>query len=133
MTFLNLLNDSIVRIRNSQATKKPKLSLRKSNLLLKVLQILRREGYIRGFQVEEKTISLSLKYHQDKGVIKDIRYHSQLNPKTNLSFQELKKIYQKNESNSGLGRMLLSTPFGILTDFECISRRIGGKHLITIL
>ena len=133
MTFINLLNDSIIRIKNSQESKKNKVSLLKSNLCIKVLEVLRKEGYLQGFKVSSKTIEVKLKYYKDQPAIKDIQYHSRLNPKTNLSYKELTYIYKNKLNNSGLSLMILSTPLGILTNFECLTHKIGGKHILTIL
>ena len=133
MTFVNLLNDSIIRIKNSQASKQKTVNLKKSKMSLNILKVLRSEGYLRGFTVEEKTIKVLLKYYKDKPAIREIKYHSQLNSATNISYKKLKYIYKKKENNSGLSTMILSTPFGILTGFECLAKKIGGKHLLTVL
>jgi len=133
MAFTNLLNDSIIRIKNSQDKKKNKTNLIKSKLSIDILKILRNEGYLRGFSIKEKTIEVSLKYFRDKPAIKDIKYHSRLNKKIDLSYKELNYLYRSKKSNSGLSLMILSTPLGILTDFECLTQKIGGKLLLTVL
>lgn len=133
MTFVNLLNDSIIRIKNSQTSKQSKVSLLKSKLSINILEVLRNEGYLRGFKIQDKTIEVSLKYYKDKPAIQNIKYHSRLNNKTNISYKQLTYMYKDKTINSGLSTMILSTPFGILTDFECINRKIGGKLILTIL
>jgi small subunit ribosomal protein S8 len=133
MAFTNLLNDSIIRIRNSQENKKSKTNLIKSGLSINILKVLRNEGYLRSFIIKEKTIEVSLKYFRDRPAIKNIKYHSRLNEKINLSYKELNYLYKSKEANSGLSLMILSTPLGILTDFECLTQKIGGKLILTVL
>tara|TARA_B100000768_G_scaffold58319_1_gene56457 strand:+ start:3090 stop:3491 length:402 start_codon:yes stop_codon:yes gene_type:complete len=133
MTFVNLLNDSIIRIKNSQTNKQRKVSLLKSKLSINILKVLRNEGYLRGFKIQDRTIEVSLKYYKDKPAIQNIKYHSRLSNKTNISYKKLTYIYEDKTINSGLSTMILSTPFGILTNFECLDRKIGGKLILTVL
>ena len=133
MTFVNLLNDSIIRIKNSQTNKQRKVSLLKSKLSINILKVLRNEGYLRGFKIQDRTIEVSLKYYKDKPAIQNIKYHSRLSNKTNISYKKLTYIYEDKTINSGLSTMILSTPFGILTTFECLDRKIGGKLILTVL
>ena len=133
MTFVNLLNDSIIRIKNGQKSKRNKVNLLKSKLSINLLKVLRNEGYLRGFRINAKTIEVTLKYYKDKPAIQNIKYCSKLKDKTNLSHEQLNYIQKGKLTNSGLSTMILSTPFGILTDSECLKRRIGGKLILTIL
>lgn len=133
MTFVNLLNDSIIRIKNSQTNKQRRVSLLKSKLSINILKVLRNEGYLRGFKIQDRTIEVSLKYYKDKPAIQNIKYHSRLSNKTNISYKKLTYIYEDKTINSGLSTMILSTPFGILTNFECLDRKIGGKLILTVL
>jgi small subunit ribosomal protein S8 len=133
MTFVNLLNDSIIRIKNSQTNKQRKVSLLKSKLSISILKVLRNEGYLRGFKIQDRTIEVSLKYYKDKPAIQNIKYHSRLSNKTSISYKKLTYIYENKTINSGLSTMILSTPFGILTNFECLDRKIGGKLILTVL
>ena len=133
MTFVNLLNDSIIRIKNSQTNKQRKVSLLKSKLSINILKVLRNEGYLRGFKIQDRTIEVSLKYYKDKPAIQNIKYHSRLSHKTNISYKKLTYMYEDKTINSGLSTMILSTPFGILTNFQCLDRKIGGKLILTVL
>ena len=105
----------------------------KSKLSINILKVLRNEGYLRGFKIQDRTIEVSLKYYKDKPAIQNIKYHSRLSNKTNISYKKLTYIYEDKTINSGLSTMILSTPFGILTNFECLDRKIGGKLILTVL
>ena len=134
MTLNNLLNDSIVRIRNGLKARKHEVLLKKSKLSLKVLEILRNEGYIRGFQTKNQSILVLLKYFQDKPAIKEIKAYSPLSVKSTVSLKELKQLCNNKERRTnGLALNILSTPSGIFSDFECIRNHSGGKLLLMIM
>jgi len=127
MTLNNSINDSIIRIKNGCMAKKQSIVLKKSNLCIEILKILRNEGYIKGFQIEKKSIKVLLKYFQDKSIIKNIVFYPSLSIKNTLSFKQL----NKNKYN-GLSLNILSTSHGILSDYNCLNNKIGGKLLLTI-
>tara|TARA_R110001592_G_scaffold150202_3_gene375986 strand:- start:12058 stop:12462 length:405 start_codon:yes stop_codon:yes gene_type:complete len=134
MTLNNSLNDSIIRIKNGYKAKKQVIVLNKSNLCLEVLQILRNEGYIKGFKIEKQSIVVMLKYFQDKAVIKNIISYSPLSINNNLSFKQLKQVCENKENRTnGLSLNILSTSYGILTDYDCLSNKVGGKLLLMII
>lgn len=134
MTLNNSLNDSILRIKNGCKARKQSINLHKSNLCIEVLKILRKEGYIRGFKIEEKSVTVLLKYFQDKPTIKDIISYSPLNVKSVISFKQLKQLCEnKTKRTNGLSLNILSTPYGILSDYDCINNKSGGKLLLMII
>jgi small subunit ribosomal protein S8 len=133
MTANNLLCDSIIRIKNGYKSHKQKITIKNSKTSLELLKILRNEGYIRGFLIDKNFIEVSLKYFKDKPVIKDIKSYSPLNSKTTVSFKGLKQICNnKNLKSNGLTLNILSTSLGILSDYQCINHKIGGKLLLMI-
>ncbi len=134
MTLNNSLNDSIVRIKNGYKARKKEINLHKSKLCIDVLKILRQEGYIRGFKIEKNSITVLLKYFQDKAIIKDIISYSPLNVKTIISYKQLKQLCANKEKRiNGLSLNILSTPLGILSDYDCIKNKSGGKLLLMII
>lgn len=134
MTLNNLLQDSIIRIKNGYESHKANVILNKSNLSIKILEILRKEGYIKAFIIKENLIIVTLKYYKDKGAIKNITSYLPSNKKAIFSFKEVKELFKNRKTKiNGLGLTILSTPLGILTDYDCIKKRQGGKPLITIL
>ena len=134
MTLNNSINDSIVRIKNGYKARKQNIILTKSNLCVEILKILRNEGYIRGFKIENNSIIVILKYFQDKPVIKDIISYSPLNTNSTLSFTQLKQLCENKEKRTnGLSLNILSTSSGILSDYICLNNKLGGKLLLTII
>jgi small subunit ribosomal protein S8 len=134
MALNNLLNDSIIRIKNGYKSRKPIIVLQKSNISIKILEILRNEGYIRGFIIQNQSINVLLKYFQDRAVITNIISHSPLSTENTLSFKQLKLLCEnKKKRTNGLTLNILSTPIGILSDYDCLNNKQGGKLLLTIL
>jgi len=134
MVLNNSLTDSIIRIKNGHKARKKIISLINSKLCVEILTILQNEGYIRGFKIDNRSIKVYLKYFQDRPAIKDIISYSHLSAKSILSFKQLQKHYGVNEKKlNGLGLTILSTPLGVLSDYDCINNKSGGKLLLTIL
>jgi small subunit ribosomal protein S8 len=133
MTLNNSINDSIVRIKNGYKIKKEYVILNKSKLSIEVLKILRKEGYIKGFRIENKSITVILKYFQDKSVIKNMVLFSPSDLKSNLSFTQLKKLCDsKGKQINGLTLNILSTSLGLSLDYNCLNNKSGGKLLLMI-
>lgn len=130
---MNPIQDSMIRIKNSYNSKRLHVEIQKSQKLLRLMEILRKYGYIKGFQTRERTIKVLLKYSQDYPVIKQIKLYSPLDVNTVVSYKQLKSILKSKESFAGLSLTLVSTSFGILTDLECLERKIGGHLILTVL
>jgi len=132
MTLNNSISDSIARIKNGYKARKQVITLKRSNLCIEILKILRNEGYIKGFKIEKQSINVILKYFQNKPVIKDIIYYSPLNIKNTLSFKQLKQLCENKKTN-GLNLNILSTSYGVLSDYNCLNTKLGGKLLLMII
>jgi small subunit ribosomal protein S8 len=134
MTFNNSINDTIIRIKNSCRARKNVALVKKSKLCIEILKILRTEGYIKGFKIEKYSIIVLLKYFQDKSVIKDIVSYSSSNRRNTVSFNQLKGLSDStNKKTNGLKLNILSTSLGVLSDYSCLSNKIGGKLLLIII
>jgi len=134
MTSNNSTRDSLIRIKNGYKARKKTIILQRSNLCIEILKILRQEGYIKGFQVGDRSINVLLKYFRDKPVIKDIIYYSPLSAKTTVSFKQLKQLCEnKSKKTNGLNLNILSTSLGLLSDYTCLDNRLGGKLLLMII
>ena len=72
MTIFSTISDLAVRIRNGQKTRKLKILVKKSKNTINILDILKTEGFIRGYIIEDNNINVLLKYLSDKPVITKI-------------------------------------------------------------
>ena len=125
------IGDLITRIRNAQMRNKPKVSTPGSKLRESVLEVLKSEGYIRGFaSVEHESgrseLEIELKYFDGAPVIREIARISKPGRRVYASVKALPRI------NNGLGVSVLSTPKGVMADHAARDANVGGEILFTV-
>ena len=125
------IGDLITRIRNAQARNKPKVSTPGSHLRVRVLDVLKREGYIRGYASVEHSdgrseLEIELKYFDGAPVIRAIERVSKPGRRVYASVRNLPRI------NNGLGVAIVSTPKGVMADHEARDANVGGEILCTV-
>lgn len=131
MSLSDPLGDMLTRIRNGQRARAAAVESPASKLRANVLEVLKREGYIRGYsQAEEKaglaTLRIELKYHEGEPVIKEISRVSKPGRRVYSGIKDLPKVY------NGLGIAILSTPRGVLSDNEARAANVGGEVLCRV-
>ena len=131
MTLVDPIGDMLTRIRNGQSARKLAVSSPSSKFRVNVLEVLKREGYIRDYSSKEiKTgmseLKIELKYHEGLPVISEIKRVSRPGRRIYSGINDLKKSY------SGLGISILSTPRGVLSDNEARSANVGGEVLCQV-
>lgn len=131
MSMSDPLGDMLTRIRNGQMAQKGSVSSPASKLRRNVLEVLRREGYIRGYTASEveagkSELSIELKYHNGEPVIRELKRVSRPGRRIYAGVKDLPEIY------NGLGIAILSTPRGVLSDAEARENRVGGEVLCTV-
>ena len=95
---------------------------------------MKKEGFIRGYHITDKNISVLLKYFTDKPVINIIEPILSYNKNKYTSVKSLIQLKDlKKKNNQGLGLFLLSTSKGILSDYESIEQNIGGQIILRVL
>lgn len=149
MSFTDTLGDLFTRIRNSQNARFLALPYRASKLTINVLDVLHKEGFIRGYEYvkdpsdfkkvmfststnnvssrNDKEVIIFLKYLHDKPVIKEIKRISKPGRRVYTGISRLPKAY------NGLGVYILSTSKGILSDREARLANVGGEVLCKVL
>lgn len=131
MSLSDPLGDMLTRIRNGQRAGHSTVSSPASKLRANVLEVLKREGYIRGFQQTEQgggksELAIELKYYEGEGVIRTIQRVSKPGRRVYSKIDDLKPV------RNGLGIAILSTPSGVLSDHEARQRNVGGEVLCQI-
>ena len=131
MSMSDTLGDMLTRIRNGQSTKMQIIDAPASRFRKNVLEILKREGYIRNFsEIEKKPginfFEIELKYFEGRPVISEIKRVSKPGRRVYSSIKNLQKTY------NGLGISILSTPRGVLSDNEAREANVGGEILCTV-
>jgi small subunit ribosomal protein S8 len=131
MTISDPLGDMLTRIRNAQMRSRPKVSTPASKLRERVLEVLRDEGYIRGFSRTDyndgkSEIEIELKYFDGQPVIRQIKRISSPGRRVYSSVKDLPTIA------NGLGVAILSTPKGVMSDSQARRENVGGEVLCSI-
>ena len=131
MALNDPISDLITRIRNAQMRNKPKVSSPGSRLRESVLEVLKSEGYIRGYASVEHTggrseLEIELKYFDGEPVIREISRVSKPGRRVYASVKALPRI------NNGLGVSVLSTPKGVMADHAARDANVGGEILFTV-
>jgi small subunit ribosomal protein S8 len=131
MSLNDPLGDMITRIRNAQMRNKSKVSTPGSKLRANVLEVLKTEGYIRGFSATEmgngrNEFDIELKYFDGQPVIREISRVSKPGRRVYASVKNLPRI------SNGLGISILSTPKGVMADHDARDQNVGGEILCTV-
>ncbi len=129
MSLSDPLGDMLTRIRNGQAANKSAIKSPASKLRMNVLEVLKREGYIRDYRREDsghQELSIELKYHNGEPVIRNLKRVSKPGRRVYSGVADLPRIY------NGLGIAILSTPRGVMSDTEARQAHIGGEILCTV-
>lgn len=131
MSFSDPLGDMLTRIRNGQQARKSDITVPTSKLRENVLDVLKREGFIRGYSrvnvrkgIDE--IKVELKYYEGRPVISEIARVSTPGRRVYSRVKDLQKFY------NGLGISVLSTPQGVMSDHEARAANVGGEVLCKV-
>lgn len=131
MSMTDPIGDMLTRIRNGQRAGKNSVLSPASKMRERVLQVLEREGFIRGysradFERGKAELSIELKYHEGQPVIQQIKRVSKPGRRVYSSIRDLPRV------SNGLGISILSTPRGVMSDNEAREANVGGEVLCTI-
>ena len=130
MAVTDPLGDLLTRIRNGQRAKKDSVLSPASKLRVRVLDVLQREGYIRGYSDEQMGpaagVRIELKYFEGQPAIKHIARVSKPGRRVYSGSQELPRVM------NGLGITIVSTPSGVLSDAEAREQNVGGEVLAEV-
>lgn len=131
MSMSDPLGDMLTRIRNGQSARKSVVVSPASRLRANVLEVLQREGYIRGFSQDAvragvSEIKIELKYAEGEPVIKEIKRVSTPGRRVYSKIKDLPRVY------NGLGIAILSTPRGVMSDNEARAANVGGEVLCQV-
>ena len=131
MSLNDPLGDMFARIHNAQMRKKSKVSTPASRLRVSVLDVLKSEGFIRGYAAIDhangrKEIEIELKYYDGGPVIREISRVSKPGRRVYASVRNLPRI------NNGLGVAIVSTPKGVMADHAARDANVGGEILCTV-
>lgn len=131
MSMSDPLADMLTRIRNGQLAGKKTVPVPASDLKARVLDVLQREGFIRGYSRVElrkgvTELAVELKYHEGQPVIRELTRVSRPGRRVYAAIKDLPRFY------NGLGVAILSTPQGVMSDYDARKANIGGEILCRV-
>jgi len=130
MAMTDPLGDMLTRIRNGQQARKDSILTPASKLRAHVLDVLQREGYIRGYSEEElagqKGLRIELKYFEGQPAIQHLARVSKPGRRVYSGSKDLPVV------RNGMGITIVSTPKGVLSDVEARDQNVGGEVLAEV-
>lgn len=131
MSLTDPIGDMLTRIRNGQMAKMAVIDCPASAFRKRILDVLVREGYIRGYtEVQQKNgqpvLEIELKYHDGEGAIRKIDRVSKPGRRVYAGIKDFGRVF------NGLGISILSTPRGVLSDTEARTQNVGGEVLCRV-
>ena len=119
--------DMLTRIRNANQMRNKEVSMPTSKMKVEIAKILENEGFIEGFNVKDNTLTLTLKYAENKErVITGLKRISKPGLRVYAGASEIPKVL------NGLGIALISTSKGVMVDREARKQNLGGEVLAYI-
>lgn len=131
MSISDPLGDMLTRIRNAQRAKKLEVKTPASRLRENVLEVLKKEGYILGYDKKNvkpgiDELNIKLKYHEGTSVITEIYRVSTPGRRVYASAKDLPRVY------NGLGISIISTSHGVMSDHDARKTNVGGEVLCQV-
>jgi small subunit ribosomal protein S8 len=131
MSVSDPIGDMLTRIRNAQMRKKTVVATPASVLRGRVLDVLKSEGFIRGYSETKfdngtAEFSIELKYSENEPAIREIQRVSRPGRRVYSSVKTIPSVA------NGLGVSILSTPKGVMADHEAKANNVGGEVLCRV-
>jgi len=131
MTLMDPIGDMFTRIRNGQLRRLTKVEMPSSNFRLKVLEVLKNEGFISSYHIEKKdnnkvSLIVDLKYYEGIPVIKEIKRVSKPGRRVFSRATSIPRI------QNGLGLAIISTNMGVMSDIEARKNNVGGEIICRV-
>ena len=131
MTFVDPVGDMLTRIRNAQMRLLNNVKIPGSKFRAKILDVLKREGYISDYKIvgvskNLESLSVDLKYSNGLPVIKEINRVSKPGRRIYAKANSIPKI------QNGLGVAIVSTSKGIMSDDEARNKKVGGEIICRV-
>jgi len=132
MGMTDPIADMLTRVRNANRMKFRSVNAQLSRMNLEIVKVLKRTGYISGFDVKKDAhkkdvLKIYLKYTDARGrVIQDLQRVSRPGRRIYVSSKKIPKVY------NGFGVAIVSTPRGIMTDKEARQQNVGGEIVCNV-
>ena len=130
MSMTDPIADMLARIKNAQAVRKRAVAMPSSNLKVSIAKVLKHEGYIRDYRVEnagvKNELQIELKYVDGRGVIDRLERFSKPGRRLYFGKDDIPRVL------NGLGVAIISTSNGVMTDVQARAQGQGGEVLCLV-
>ncbi|MDR1520960.1 MAG: 30S ribosomal protein S8 [Planctomycetota bacterium] len=131
MSMTDPVADMLTRIRNANSLMRDEVSMPSTAIKINIAEVLRREGFIKSFDIITRPLQNELKIQLKYGpegekVIRAVSRTSKPGCRVYRGYEELPQIL------SGQGITVVSTNQGVFSDRECRERKVGGEILCTV-
>ncbi len=132
MGMTDPIADMLTRIRNANRMKFRSVNTQLSRVNLEIVKVLKRTGYISGFDVKKDqnkkdVLKIYLKYTDNKDrIIQDLQRVSKPGRRIYVSSKKIPTVF------NGFGVAIVSTPRGIMTDKEARLQNVGGEIICNV-
>tara|TARA_B100001250_G_scaffold394210_1_gene397831 strand:- start:14 stop:409 length:396 start_codon:yes stop_codon:yes gene_type:complete len=130
MSLSDPIGDMIARIKNASLRNYRKVEIPSSKFKIKIADVLKNEGYIINYTVEnengKENLLIDLKYNSGNPVINSIQRISKPGRRIFSSAESLPKV------SNGLGIAIISTPKGVMTDQDARKNQVGGEIICKV-
>ena len=131
MVMNDPIGDLLARIRNAQMRNRNAVMAPASKLRSWILDVLKSEGFIRGYQAIQddegkNNLQIDLKYFDGQPVIKELKRISTPGRRVYTGVKDIPRVRQ------GLGIAIISTPKGVMSDSKARATNVGGEVLCTV-
>ncbi len=127
MTINDPIADTLTRIRNANLVKHENVSMPHSNLKEELIKVLKMQGYVDSYVVEEKdgfkVITVTLKYINNESVISGLQRISKPGLRVYSKAKNMPRVFD------GMGIAVVSTSKGLMTEKEARANKLGGEVL----
>jgi len=118
------LSDALSKIKNAEKVGKRKCSISKSKLIIAVIEVFKKFGYIKGFDLTETRIRVEL-----AGKINECKA---IRPRFPIQKDEFEKFERRYLPAKDIGILVVSTPLGVVSQRDAIEKSIGGRILAIV-
>ena len=131
MSMTDPIADLLTRIRNGQQAGHTAVVVPRSKVKLAIVRILKNEGFVEGYVEDDSgpqgSVKIFLKYDDDqKGIIRGIQRVSKPGRRVYVGKNDMPRV------RNGLGLAIVTTPRGVLTDYQARQAGVGGEVLCKV-
>lgn len=124
--MIDSVSDALIRIKNSYGVGRESVDLRYSKLILNIVNLLSKEGYLGKVETKGKDITVELKYNGKLPAITDLKRVSRPALRVYKGVGKLPRVM------NGMGIAIVSTPKGVMSDKQARKIKMGGEVLALV-